>query len=317
MPKEKPVAPVSKAGGPAPENVMVSDDDFFAALHQSLTSPPVVSAQAQKANDPNDLAAAFAGMETPPAPKQPEPKADDDDLELDKDTLEVIKEKYKLVDKQDYSASSREAIRLNEELKKVEPYKELLGTIASDGNLQEMIFNYLHSGGQVPDQTADKLNLPEDFIFDPDEALKNPNSDSAKALNGLIEKSANRIADAKFNKYMQEQEKKSTAAERNTQRRLFMQENKLDEDQMAEFENWMKSTDLTLGMFYNIYQGKDRDKKIAANAVKNKINRLKQNSDMPASLAGAGETGEEKASVEDQLFDAIIGKTLPMNNIFK
>ena len=85
-----------------------------------------------------------------------------------------------------YSDSTREAQRLSAEMKNLEPLKPLLEVMKKDPNLIPYIRDYLESGGK-PDKTVqEKLNLGEDFVFDPHEAVTNPDSDSAKVMNTMV-----------------------------------------------------------------------------------------------------------------------------------
>ena len=86
-----------------------------------------------------------------------------------------------------YSDSSREAQRLNGQLKEIEPYMPILEAMREDPNLISHVRNYFEGGGQTPQTMADKLSLPEDFEFEADEAFQNPDSDSARVLGATID----------------------------------------------------------------------------------------------------------------------------------
>ena len=119
-----------------------------------------------------------------------------------------------------YSDSTREAQRLGAEMKTLEPLKPLLEVMKKDPNLIPYIRDYLESGGK-PDKTVqEKLNLGEDFVFDPHEAVTNPDSDSAKVMNTMV------------NKQVEQRMKKHVGAERkrvaNTQIKAKMVEAEKD-----------------------------------------------------------------------------------------
>ena len=86
-----------------------------------------------------------------------------------------------------YSDSSREAKRLSGRLSEVEPYMPILDAMREDPNLVSHVRNYFEGGGQTPVSMKEKLNLNEDFVFDPDEAMSKPDSDSAKVLSATID----------------------------------------------------------------------------------------------------------------------------------
>jgi hypothetical protein len=89
--------------------------------------------------------------------------------------------------KQRYADSSKEGKRLNQRLKELEPYLPVLDAMREDSNLVTHVRDYFQNGGDAPKSMTEKLNLDEDFIFDPDEAVSDPNSDSAKVLNSTID----------------------------------------------------------------------------------------------------------------------------------
>jgi len=89
--------------------------------------------------------------------------------------------------KKRYSDSSMEAKKLNGQLREIEPYMPILDAMRDDPNLISHVRNYFEGGGQTPQNMADKRNLPEDFVFDAEDAFATPESDSAKVLGATID----------------------------------------------------------------------------------------------------------------------------------
>ena len=106
-----------------------------------------------------------------------------------------------------YRDSSREAQRLNAELKEFERIKPLVSYMKRDSGLTDTIRNYLQNGGQTPTSVQSQLNLSEDFIFDGHEAVTDANSDSAKVLNQMVEGTVQKRVNN-----MLDREKRETAA---------------------------------------------------------------------------------------------------------
>ena len=79
-----------------------------------------------------------------------------------------------------YSDSSREAKRLNNRLKEIEPYMPILDAMKEDPNLISHVRGYFEGGGSAPTSVKEQLGLDEDFVFDYDDALSDPKSSSAK-----------------------------------------------------------------------------------------------------------------------------------------
>ena len=89
--------------------------------------------------------------------------------------------------RQRYSDSSREGKRLSNRLNELEPYVPIINAMKDDPNLITHVRNYFEGGGQAPSNMKEQLKLDEDFVFDPDEAVSEPGSDSAKVLNATID----------------------------------------------------------------------------------------------------------------------------------
>ena len=90
-----------------------------------------------------------------------------------------------------YSDSSREAQRLNAELKELQPLQPLLEVMKKDPHLIPYIKDYLEQGGKPNQSVQDKLKLDEDFVYDPHEAVTNPESDSAKVMSHMVNEQVN------------------------------------------------------------------------------------------------------------------------------
>ena len=86
-----------------------------------------------------------------------------------------------------YSDSSREAKRLNSQLQDLEPYMPLLNAMKEDPNLITHVRGYFEGGGSAPKSVKEQLGLDEDFVFDYDDALSDPNSQSAKLFNATVD----------------------------------------------------------------------------------------------------------------------------------
>ena len=81
--------------------------------------------------------------------------------------------------KKRYEDSSREAVRLSDQYKSVEPFVPVLEAMKNDSGLVDHVRNYLVNGGQPEKSIQEHLGLEEDFMFDQQEAMIDPDSDSA------------------------------------------------------------------------------------------------------------------------------------------
>ena len=77
-----------------------------------------------------------------------------------------------------YADSSREAKKLKGRLNELEPYAPILDDMREDPNLISHIKGYYEGGGSTPGNLKERLGLGEEFVFDYDEAIDDPSSDS-------------------------------------------------------------------------------------------------------------------------------------------
>ena len=204
-----------------------------------------------------------------------------------------------------YSDSTREAQRLGAEMKHLEPLKPLLEVMKKDPNLIPYIKDYLESGGK-PDKTVQEtLNLGEDFVFDPHEAVTNPDSDSAKVMNTMVNKQVEqrmkKHVGAERKRVAQTQIKsKMVAAEKD-----FKERHKLTDEQFQSFQEKAKGHRMTLDdAFYLV--NRDKVQQNVANASKeDTLRQMKNVRNIPTSQAGSNNAGEVKRSQGDQILEAL------------
>jgi hypothetical protein len=89
--------------------------------------------------------------------------------------------------KKRYEDSSREAVRLSEQYKDVQPFVPVLEAMKNDSGLVDHVRNYLKNGGKPAKSIQEHLGLEEDFVFDAND-ITDPDSDSAKLMNAHVDK---------------------------------------------------------------------------------------------------------------------------------
>ena len=113
--------------------------------------------------------------------------------------------------KKRYSDSSREAQGLRAQLNELKPFIPVLDAMKKDSGLIQHVRNYFQDGGAVPGNVKQQLNLDEDFEFDTDEMVNNPESQSRQVFNtmvdGIVQKRANEILENEQVKAQQVQDK--------------------------------------------------------------------------------------------------------------
>ena len=177
-----------------------------------------------------------------------------------------------------------------------------------DPNLVSHVRDYFDGGGQAPKSMVEKMKLGEDFIFDPDEAISNPNSESAKVLNGTIEGVVQRRLSNELAKQKQE-----FTLDRKVQD--FRTKHNMSDSDWNDFKNFADNQSLSLDDIYYLKNRGQREDNIARTSSENAVRKVQETQQRPKSLATKGSTKVE-TSEEGQIFDAIMGIDKELENAF-
>lgn len=214
--------------------------------------------------------------------------------------------------KQRYSDSSREAQRLKQELDNAQQYSQyapLINHLQNDPSSVEVLKNHINAESNLA------LQLGEDFIFDGQEALTDPNSDSAKALRAMID----READNKVNQRLaQEQEKNQQIVQQmqeSQQIQEFMQRTGMNEDQMDAMQEWANTRELTIDDIYYLMNKEQAAQNIANNTKQEMLGQMKAVRNIPTSASNANSAPDSK-SPDDAVFDILKGMDEGAENLF-
>ena len=260
-----------------------ADENFFGDLDKSLNSGILEQDELLQSTSDND------GDNTPLSHGEVQQQDDD-----------VLQKRY--------SDSSREAQRLNGKLKEIEPYMPILDAMKEDPNLIKHVRNYFEGGGQTPVSMKETLKLPEDFVFDADDAFSTPDSDSAKVFGATVDG----IVQRRLNSALTSQKDENQKLARETS---FRQNHEMTDGEWSEFVDFAKSKSLELEDIYFLMNRKKRDANIADNARQQVATQMKKTQNQPRSLATAGSTAVEQ-SQDDQVFDALMGIDQELDNAF-
>jgi hypothetical protein len=207
-----------------------------------------------------------------------------------------------------YSDSSREAKRLNGKLKEIEPYMPILDAMREDPNLISHVRNYFEGGGQAPQSMNQQLNLDEDFVFDPEEAFQQPDSDSAKVMSATIDG----IVQRRLNNTLQAQKSENAKMAKETQ---FKQKMNMSDEEWSTFTEFAKSNSLELEDIYYLMNRKNRDSQIADSTRQEIQNKMREVQSQPSTLATQGSVSVER-STDDNVFDTILGTDSELEKAF-
>ena len=264
-------------------------DDFFSALDSSVNGGIL--------DESSPLTSDISSDNTLASPSEVQPQVSDPTEVVDVETIQKR-----------YSDSSREAKRLNSQLQELEPYMPILDAMRDDPNLITHVRNYFEGGGQTPQNMAEKLNLPEDFVFDADDAFATPKSDSAKVLGATIDG----IVERRLGKALEGQK---TENHRLAKEATFRQKHEMNDDTWSTFVDFAKSKSLELDDIYYLMNRKGRDGKIADSTRREMQDKMREVQQQPGSLATTGGAQVEK-SPDDRVFEVLLGAESELEKAF-
>jgi len=276
-------------------NTESSGDDFFEALDTQVNSGILdMPLQEQTTSDYNDEQAGDEYLKQQASDQSPVEGQKPVDIE----NLQTR-----------YSDSSREAKKLNSKLKEIEPYMPILDAMREDPNLVQHVRNYFEGGGQAPVSMKEQLALPEEFVFDPDEAMSNPESDSARVLGATIDG----VVQKRLNDTLSAQKAENV---RFSKESAFRQKHNMSNDEWTNFLSFAKDKTLELEDIYYLMNRQTREQNIAQNANQEVSSQMRRVQQKPQSLASAGSQPEPQVSPEDKVFDEILGFDSKLDEAF-
>lgn len=200
-----------------------------------------------------------------------------------------------------YSDSSREAKRLNGQLKELEPYMPLLNAMKEDPNLITHVRGYFEGGGSAPKSVKEQLGIDEDFVFDYDDALSNPDSQSAKLFNATVDG----VVQRRLGDFARQQSAQSLKASEET---AFKTKHNVSDEDYDGLMDFAKNHRLSLEDVYYLKNKENRDAQVAEGARQEIVQQMKNVRQMPTSVASAGNTQREEISLDDAVFDKLLSQ---------
>ena len=217
--------------------------------------------------------------------------------------------------KKRYEDSSREAVRLSDQYKSVEPFVPVLEAMKNDSGLVDHVRNYLVSGGQPEKSIQEHLGLGEDFAFDQQEAMTDPDSDSAKLMNAHVD----RMVQGRVGQMLQAEKQRSQqiqqANARTTEEQAFRERHKMSDNDFETFKTKAQEHVMTLDDVNYLLNRSQNNENVANSAKKDMLNQMKNVRNMPTSASGANNQDPGR-SESDEVFDAIKGLDDGVDNLF-
>jgi hypothetical protein len=273
-----------------------SNADFFDALETQVNGA-IQDAPGEQAEEPE--------------PEQVTPEMDTSSREVPQTpNWEDESNPYKVR----YSDSSRENTKNKAVLDKFKPYESLINVLEQDAELVNVVRGYLENGTKPG--VKESLDLGDDFVFDMDEAISDPGSQSAHVLNTMVDQRANkRIGETIAT---ERQKAKQSAQKRNlqSQTKQFVDANKMSKDEFSDLSKWAQTHQLS---WDDIYFLKNRDKanaKIANNSKQEVLDQMKTVKSVPATASSAGGENPGDRDHNDSIFDLIQKADNNLDNVF-
>ena len=216
--------------------------------------------------------------------------------------------------KKRYEDSSREAVRLSDQYKQVEPFVPVLEAMKNDSGLVDHVRDYLKNGGQPAKSVQEQLGLDEDFVFDAND-LTDQDSDSAKLMNAHVDTMVQQRVGQMLNVEKQRAQKIQQTQTRASEEQEFMKRHKMSETDFTTFKEKAQEHVMTLDDV-NYLLNRNQNNANVANSTKNEmLNQMKNVRNMPTSASGANSQGADR-SESDEVFDLIKDLDGGVDNLF-
>jgi hypothetical protein len=167
----------------------------------------------------------------------------------------------------------------------------------------EAIKNYIDNGNK-PQDVKQALNLPEDFVFDLDDAMGNSDSLSAKALEHTISGVVDRRVNSQLEQDRQIRSEETQKESRTRQAVEFKERMKLSDEQYSEMMDWANSHETSLEDIYYLKNKDARDQQVATGTKAQMLEQMKSVRNIPQSVSNHNTTVKDVRH-EDQVFDSL------------
>ena len=214
-----------------------------------------------------------------------------------------------------YKDSTREAQKMHSELTNLKPFVPVLEAMKEDSGLVQHVRDYFEGGGAPAKSVKERLGLDEDFMYNEQEAISNPESDSAKVFDAHV----NTVVNSKVSNILQGERKKAVNMQRQIKAKqeeeAFKKEHKMSEEQYADLVEKAKKHILTLEDIHYLVNRDQNNTNVANSTKKDMINQMKNARNLPTSAGGTNSQGSSK-NFEDDVFDALIGSDGMVDDLF-
>ena len=214
-----------------------------------------------------------------------------------------------------YKDSSREAVKWRDRYKEVERFVPVLDVMKKDSGLVDHVRDYLVGGGKPAQSIQENLGLDENFMFDQQEALTVPDSDSAKLLNAHVDK----LVQGRISEVVNYEKKRAVAMraakDKNQDEVAFKEKHKMTDEQFDDFKTRANKHTLSLDDVNYLLNRDKAAQNVAQSTKQDMLNQMKNVRNMPTSASGANSQGVEKTQ-DREVFENILGYDGNVDNLF-
>ena len=218
--------------------------------------------------------------------------------------------------KKRYKDSSREAVKMNNQLRDLKPFVPVLEAMKRDSGLVEHVRDYLKSGGAPAQNVKQKLGLPEDFEYDPQEAITDPDSDSAKVQNAHIDQVVQGRVSQLLTRERANAQKMQAKMDMQKQMANFKERHKMSDEDFTNFQKAAATRRMTLDDAYYLINKDNAAKNVANSTKQDMLAQMKNVRNIPTSASDSNNQGDSKPSASNQAFDAMLGLDNDVDNLF-
>ena len=217
--------------------------------------------------------------------------------------------------KKRYSDSSREAIKMKEQLSELEDYAPLINVMKRDKGAVDILKGYL-KGETAPKSVKERLGIDDDFIFDPDEAFADPKSQSAILMNSHIDGIVSQRVSQAVNGYETKAAEEQQAVNTQAQFDNFIKEKGYTPEQAEALQNAAADHTLSWSDIDFLVNREKVKTNIQQSTKKQMMNQIQRAQSVPQTASRSGSVEGGDVSHEDAVFSAIKGMDETLDNLF-
>ena len=286
----------------AEDAVFGSPDSFFEALEDQVNG---------------------AIVDDKSGPEQATPQYEGSDstgtnVEVPQDDVQTLKSKLETAEKR-YSGSSRESQKMKAQLDELKPFVPVLEAMKNDSGLVDYVRDYFKNGGDVPVNVKERLKLDEDFEIDMDEAITDPESNSKKVFDTMVDNVVNK----RIKETLQDERGKAEDFRKQVSLKKHAEDFKkrrgLNDDQFVEFlknsKQYYDQNGVSYDDMYYLINRAESNANVANSTKKDMLTQMKNVRNIPTSQSSAN-SAKQSESQDDKLFDSLLGLDGGLDNLF-